>query len=400
MSPRYLTHSSSSHAALAVHRLLVTHHVLRIAQVPATLSFFVLPDGATPRRIWSLYPAHIGNRPVASVKDLTSKMDDIQTQLADVASKGDLAALLADALKTHLGPAAGNAAALAPPSNAPVPPVPPPFTPPIAPLNSVAGVSSTPPPPSLVTLFPDVEPACITSVITHTLRASDLYKLNPRTREEDTGFKLSELSGTIEVNVSKHKTYKTLNSVFFRYLSHITELAVDYEWSAIYVYHALFFNRRLADMASGTYTTWGEPDIGLLASKVYPHRCAAQHPAAKAKTAGSGAKAPPSGNAATVCRNYNAGSCQSPCAHKGQHGPGLASSISPPLLTRRGHPVGEPINPASLASASLPHSNLFPPRTSPPARPNTDPVSTPPLLIHVPSHPSHPCSTPPPGPIT
>ncbi|KAJ6605244.1 hypothetical protein DFH09DRAFT_1067523 [Mycena vulgaris] len=54
------------------------------------------------------------------------------------------------------------------------------FTPPIAPLNFVAAAS-----PSLRNLFPDIEPACITSVITHELRAADLYKLDPRLKDSD-----------------------------------------------------------------------------------------------------------------------------------------------------------------------------------------------------------------------
>ncbi|KAJ7198156.1 hypothetical protein GGX14DRAFT_374485, partial [Mycena pura] len=139
---------------------------------------------------------------------------------------------------------------------------------------------------TLVSLFPDVEPACITSVITHVLRAPDLYKLNPQTKEQEAGFRINELTGTLEVNTSKHRTYKTLESVttplhiyfgilsahistrsaivyFFRYLTHLNKLAAEYEWAAVHEYHTLFFNRRLAEMSSGDYCSISFNSNGL-----------------------------------------------------------------------------------------------------------------------------------------
>ncbi|KAJ6617981.1 hypothetical protein B0H10DRAFT_1670848, partial [Mycena sp. CBHHK59/15] len=148
--------------------------------------------------------------------------------------------------------------------------------------------------PSLCTLFPDIEPACITTVITHELRATDLYKLDPRLNDSEPSYSLNA-AGTFEMNVSKHKAYKTLNSIllplntyfgiltvhaanralaayFHRHTAHIVTLASEYEWAAVLEYHTLFFNRRRGDMLEGSYTAWGEPDITLLASIVYPHR--------------------------------------------------------------------------------------------------------------------------------
>ncbi|KAJ7203373.1 hypothetical protein GGX14DRAFT_306827, partial [Mycena pura] len=151
--------------------------------------------------------------------------------------------------------------------------------------------------PSIRSLFPDIESACITAVITHELKASDLYKLDTRVKDSEPSYSLSA-SGSFEMNVSKHKAYKNLNSVafplntyfailtahlapsksiapcvyFYRYLTHIATLATEYEWPAVFEYHSLFFNRRRGDMLTGAYEGWGSSDIGLLSSYVYPHR--------------------------------------------------------------------------------------------------------------------------------
>ncbi|KAJ7825520.1 hypothetical protein B0H13DRAFT_1547354, partial [Mycena leptocephala] len=168
-----------------------------------------------------------------------------------------------------------------------------------APLNSPAGAS-----PSLRSLFPDIELACITAVITHELKASDLYKLDVQVKDSEPTYSLS-VTGTFEMNVSKHKAYKNLNSIvfpmhvyfailtahlpcsaatvvktykwflttvyFYRYLSHLTTLATDYEWAAVFEYHTLFFNHRCNDMLAGSYDGWATSDIGLLSTYVYPH---------------------------------------------------------------------------------------------------------------------------------
>ncbi|KAJ7125401.1 hypothetical protein C8R44DRAFT_582610, partial [Mycena epipterygia] len=135
-------------------------------------------------------------------------------------------------------------------------------------------------------LFPDIESACITAVITHELKASDLYKLDARIKDSEPSYSLSA-TGTFEMNVSRHKSYKTLNSVlfplhnyfailtahlparsaspvyFYRYLTHLGTLATEYEWAAVFEYHTLFFNRRRGDMLAGLYDGWGTSDIGL-----------------------------------------------------------------------------------------------------------------------------------------
>ncbi|KAJ7779568.1 hypothetical protein B0H14DRAFT_2961949, partial [Mycena olivaceomarginata] len=140
------------------------------------------------------------------------------------------------------------------------------------------------------------------------------------------------------MNASKNKTYKVLNSVtlplhiyfailgahlaaksvaptvyFWRYISHIETLALEYEWPAVLEYHTLFFNQRQEEMQAGVYAHWGSPDPDLLCVHVYPHKKAIQ---AVTKTA----KRPTTATSGdTPCRNFNAGKCDSPCAYKRPH---------------------------------------------------------------------------------
>ncbi|KAJ6455007.1 hypothetical protein C8R45DRAFT_753609, partial [Mycena sanguinolenta] len=218
----------------------------------------------------------------------------------------------------------------APPLVLPPPPVQSQFTAPLAPLNSPAGASH-----SLRTLFPDIESACITSVITHDLKASDLYKLDTRVKDSEPSYSLSA-TGTFEMNMSRHKAYKNLNSIifplhnyfailtahipkgspapvyFYRYLTALATLAAEYEWAAVLEYHTLFFNRRRGDMLAGSYDGWAVSDIGLLSSHVYPHR----------KPIGVVPKVTPKRPASSgtePCRNFNTGKCETPCAWKRPH---------------------------------------------------------------------------------
>jgi hypothetical protein len=212
-----------------------------------------------------------------------------------------------------------------------VPAAQPQFQPPLLPLNSPAGAS-----PSLRSLFLDIEPACITAVIAHELKASDLYKLDTRVKDSEPTYSLSA-TGAFEMNNSKHKTYKNFNSVafplhtyfailtahlpnrsassvyFYRYLTHIATLATEYEWPAVFEYHTLFFNRRRGDMLAGSYDGWGSSDIGLLSSYVYPHRKAISMAPAK------GVSKRPTTVGTDPCQNYNLGKCVSPCSYGRPH---------------------------------------------------------------------------------
>ncbi|KAJ6611725.1 hypothetical protein B0H10DRAFT_1809051, partial [Mycena sp. CBHHK59/15] len=139
-------------------------------------------------------------------------------------------------------------------------------------------------------LFPDIEPACITAVITHDLKALDFYKLDIQLKDSEPSYSLST-AGTFKINVSKHKSYKNLSSIIFplhtyfailmvhipgcnaaSYLTHIVTIAVEYEWMAVLEYHTLFFNRWRGNMLTGFYDGWSTPDITLLSMHIFPHK--------------------------------------------------------------------------------------------------------------------------------
>jgi hypothetical protein len=261
----------------------------------------------------------------------------IETQVAEL--REEVAGLVRMLQNAARDAAAANAAALPPVVTAPPPPPPPvagagtmnpgQFVAPIAPLGSPAGASL-----SLRSLFPDIKPACITAVITHELEASDLYKLDVRVKDSNATYSFSA-SGALEMDMSKHKSYKNFNSIalplhtyfailtahlpsrtaatvyFYRYLSHLTTLVTEYEWPAVLEYHTLFFNRRRNDMLTGSYEGWATSDIGLLSSYVYPHRKVPNVTSKSSKKATSPATEP--------CRKFNAGTCSSPCAWKRPH---------------------------------------------------------------------------------
>ncbi|KAJ7855547.1 hypothetical protein B0H13DRAFT_1641828, partial [Mycena leptocephala] len=129
---------------------------------------------------------------------------------------------------------------------------------------------------SLRSLFPDVKSACVTAVITHDLEAADLYKLDIRVKDAEPTYSLSA-AGTFEMNMSKHRAYKSILSPLHTYFTILSahlpnQPAPTYEWAAVLEYHTLFFNRRRNDMLAGSYDGWGASDIGLLSSYVYPHR--------------------------------------------------------------------------------------------------------------------------------
>ncbi|KAJ7132379.1 hypothetical protein C8R44DRAFT_731059 [Mycena epipterygia] len=214
-------------------------------------------------------PMPNGNNGLGNPPPVTSEQ-----RLANVESQ--LQALLDALTISAANPAPAPAVVQAPPPLVVTPQVATPqFTPPIAPLDSAAGAS-----PSLRALFPDIEPACITSAITHDLKASDLYKLDTRVKESEPTYSLGA-SGTFEMNVAKHKAYKNLNSVlfplhtyfailtahlpartgatayFYRYLTHLSTLASEYEWAVVLEYHTLYFNRRRNDMLAGVLRRMG-----------------------------------------------------------------------------------------------------------------------------------------------
>ncbi|KAF8193563.1 hypothetical protein K438DRAFT_1969468 [Mycena galopus ATCC 62051] len=106
---------------------------------------------------------------------------------------------------------------------------------------------------------------------------------------------LVDASDTVGMGFTKLRTYKTLNSVtfplhvyfailgahlrsvapsvyFWPYITHIESLALEYEWSAVFEYHTLFFDLRQEDMLGWLYNNWGSPDANLLCVHIYPFK--------------------------------------------------------------------------------------------------------------------------------
>lgn len=266
---------------------------------------------------------------------LIGQVSALTTTVSQMPSAADAATAAIQSFVTAntVAPAVGGAPAGASASSsvAPAAAVTPTFVAPIT-VAPAAGASI---PPSLRSLFPDIESACITAVITHELKASDIYKLDPRLKDSESSFILT--GAGLQLNDSKHKSYKNVNSIvfplhtyfaillkhipassgrgiaayFFWYLTHIETLATEYEWAAVLEYHILFFNRRRTEMQNGFYAAWSSPDLTLLSTHVYPHR--------KAITPSKSASAKRIGPSES-CRNYNVGKCdKTPCPYGRLH---------------------------------------------------------------------------------
>ncbi|KAJ7761687.1 hypothetical protein B0H16DRAFT_1205780, partial [Mycena metata] len=146
-------------------------------------------------------------------------------------------------------------------------------------------------------LFPDIDPSTIIAVLSHSLRARDLYLLDPRVQETKPTYTFNGFTSTFEPSTAKFREYSTLDSIIIplhnyfailmahhpeahglpvflmSYLTQLQLLAADYDWHAVLQYHTLFFNRRIREMeANGSFSAWSAPDVGLLCTDIYPHR--------------------------------------------------------------------------------------------------------------------------------
>ncbi|KAJ7641623.1 hypothetical protein FB45DRAFT_1125566 [Roridomyces roridus] len=191
-----------------------------------------------------------------TAEQMAAAVTQLQSQMGVLMAALSATQAVQNTATTGAPPAAGVATVAQPVSPPPLV-VQQQYTPPLVPHNSPTGAS-----PSLQSLFPDVKPACITSVITHDLEAADLYKLDVRVRDSEPTYSLTA-TGTFEMNMTRHKAYKNLNSVllplntffailtahlptrsaatvyFYRYANHLATLAAEYEWPAVLEYHTL-----------------------------------------------------------------------------------------------------------------------------------------------------------------
>jgi hypothetical protein len=234
------------------------------------------------------------------------------------------------ALVTRLAARIDAGDAVPPPMDPPVTvPPQPPFTPP---ATTQLGAS-----PSLRSLFPEIEAAHITAIITHEFRGADLWKLDSRYRDKEPAFAFNSTTGQFETSNRAAKDYKSFNSlyiplvtyfnvlsahippsparrsvpfVFFHFLTHLQKIAAEYEWAAVLEYTMVFFNRRRMEMLEfGDYSKWAVPDTGLMAEHVFGNKKVIAKAGSSPKNSPSPSRTPPASNSATTCQNFNSGKC-------------------------------------------------------------------------------------------
>ncbi|GLB45427.1 hypothetical protein LshimejAT787_3700060 [Lyophyllum shimeji] len=220
--------------------------------------------------------------------------------------------------------------------------------------NPAAGASQ-----SLLSQFPEVEEALILAVIGHTLKPSDLYKLDSKYRDKAERGMLEIEGGTLRVKAdTTTKDYPTPYSVqapllvYIRiliahatgsqvaavarattlYLAQFLKLCAEYEWAAVLNYHMAFFAHRRREMVAGDYAGWCNIDVELQADYLTGFRKSrgAATPSTSRKAADS--------RASEVCRMFNTGvhtgmacpngrvhRCSTPGCNSTQHGANMCT---------------------------------------------------------------------------
>jgi hypothetical protein len=124
-------------------------------------------------------------------------------------------------------------------------------------FSNLAFVARASPSPSLSRLFPDIDSSTIAAVLNHTLRARDLYLLDPRVRDVEPSYVFNGFTSSFEMSSAKFREYTTLDSVIiplhnyfaillahnpnaqelpaylFSYLTQLQILASEYDWDAV-----------------------------------------------------------------------------------------------------------------------------------------------------------------------
>jgi hypothetical protein len=88
------------------------------------------------------------------------------------------------------------------------------------------------PSPSLLCLFPDIEPTTIRAVLSHTLRARDLYLLDPCVQDAEPTYVFNGFTSTFEESTSKFRQYSTFDTVM---------LPLHNYCAILLVHHPFFF---------------------------------------------------------------------------------------------------------------------------------------------------------------
>ncbi|KAL1667455.1 hypothetical protein GGF50DRAFT_48501 [Schizophyllum commune] len=207
---------------------------------------------------------------------------------------------------------------------------------------------------SLYDIFPLIEPELLLAIAQHTLKPTDLHKLDSRYRDKvDQGSSESAASN----RGPPVKDYPSLNSLViplhvyfqvlgafgatgggsatdvfnimqggFQYLQHLTQLHQHYEWAGVLEYHMAFHLKRRRDMGNGDYSGWLQPDAALM-STILLHRTKQYGRDSRSGAGSSGSSKVKAGSSPSgripkgeqTCFLYNTGTCTTPCPDGRKH---------------------------------------------------------------------------------
>ncbi|KAK7064748.1 hypothetical protein R3P38DRAFT_2757369 [Favolaschia claudopus] len=156
----------------------------------------------------------------------------------------------------------------------PLPPIPP------SPVSDVHSIHDNE---ELHRLFPDLPPVLITKIVEHEFKPMDLAKLNPRRREEkwENGCSFADypsmysllapissyfcvLQAGMAIKSESAEATRVVGQSGMRYIAHLIELDVAFQWGAVVQYHMQFHNDRRQEMVYSDYSKWAVPDAKLI----------------------------------------------------------------------------------------------------------------------------------------
>ncbi|TBU48271.1 hypothetical protein BD309DRAFT_950041 [Dichomitus squalens] len=191
---------------------------------------------------------------------------------------------------------------------------------------------------SLLDLFPSIEGSVLLEIARHEFRPGDLYKLDPRHKDRATRQVLDVSSGVVSVRDQAPRDYPNFHSLYLplitffnvlggfastggdaialyqltssssEYLARMVQFSQDYQWSAVLAYHFDFHYKRRREMLRGDYSGWATIDTSLQAEHLIGRERA--RPSGTPKGSAGGSSRP---RDTEPCRNFNKGTCASPC---------------------------------------------------------------------------------------
>jgi hypothetical protein len=138
---------------------------------------------------------------------------------------------------------------------------------------------------SLSSIFTDVDPAYLDPIISHQFFAGDLHRLDGGSNgldgmdtnhcnfDDHARHLLNSLISPLCIYFTILSTFfneePSIPQVFFQYLKELQHIAAEFEWGAVFEYHAIFFNRCVDAMREyHDFSVWGVPDIQLMSSHI------------------------------------------------------------------------------------------------------------------------------------